>query len=245
MMAFFTTTIETAQAIVQAGFTDRHEEAGRRGVWMNDQTPHTGHVLEGEVTLALEVPDDLFKQYEVTNAAQQIARSGATEGWRLALIPAVALNRLDKPRPFVSVIIDAEELARRVAHGKGDHCVDFVTGAIVRAEDCPEAETGEGRPALAQRKRFIRIPTLDDSWRQEKDSLNEADRGAKGLAGTVKERSDYREWCEYLNQEMASENVAMRWLASLRPSRVVGLFEEGLGVTNVYDPLKGAWVEAM
>jgi hypothetical protein len=58
--------------------------------------------------------------------------------------------------------IDINSLGYELSSGCGDKCVDFQTGVIVSAQDCPEAEIGEGRPGLKQGKRFIRIPSLDE-----------------------------------------------------------------------------------
>jgi hypothetical protein len=162
----------------------------------------------------------------------------------------------------VRVGIDIEELAGELRHGKGDRCLDFETGAIVRAEDCPEQATGEGRPALRQGKRFIRIPTFDDMCRADKERLDEMDWGdyedatellpedpeAEEVRRALEplfdaEDPDYREASEQLNGDVAAEGVALRWVASLRPSFAVGWLHEGIGITFVYDPERGGWVD--
>src|SRR5262249_42869601 len=66
----------------------------------------------------------------------------------------------DKPR---SIVIELDELGQELVCGNADKCVDFQTGAIVRLADCPERDSGEGRPALRRGKRLIRIPTLDEA----------------------------------------------------------------------------------
>jgi hypothetical protein len=162
----------------------------------------------------------------------------------------------------VKVVINSEELALRIAFGQSDYCVDFQTGAIVPSSGCPEQDTGDGRPALHQGKRFIRIPAFDelqqefkaryDEWEQgdyeDSTELLPGDASAGEMRGNLAPRLEaarqdpgYREWAQALHGDMAAEAAAMRWIAILRPSCLVGWYEEGIGVTQVYDPASGEW----
>jgi len=167
---------------------------------------------------------------------------------------------------FVGIIVNGEQLALALASGSGDKCLDFVTGSIVPASECPEKDIGEGRPGLRKGKRFIRIPNLDeictewkaryDDWEygdyKDNDELlpqtDEAEEVREMLWPWVEhvgQQPKYQEWCKWLNAELSKEATALRWIANLRPAVMVGWSEEGLGVTSVYDPAVKEWVDAM
>jgi hypothetical protein len=67
---------------------------------------------------------------------------------------------------FVRFKVVIQELSQEpsdaLAHGKGGLCLDLTTRDSVSASGCPDAETGEGRPALGQGKRFVRIPSVEE-----------------------------------------------------------------------------------
>jgi hypothetical protein len=86
MRVYFTTTVARAEAIFRDGFTDLLE-----GVWFADRQLDINDGFEGDVTLCVDVADDLFRQYEWTDHRL---------GYRHALIPAEVLNRLDKPQIY-------------------------------------------------------------------------------------------------------------------------------------------------
>jgi hypothetical protein len=48
--------------------------------------------------------------------------------------------------------------------GQSNEYLDFETGKIVPASECPAEETGQGRAALHEGKRFIRIPAFDEAY---------------------------------------------------------------------------------
>jgi hypothetical protein len=167
---------------------------------------------------------------------------------------------------FEGIVVNGAQLAQAIAYGKGDKCLDFNAGGIVPATDCPATDIGEGRPALKRGKRFIRIPTLDelceelkaryDDWEsgdyEDDDELlpNNPDAEAvrellKPVIEAVRQDPGYQEYCEHLHQDLAAEETALHWIASLRPSVMVGWFEDGLGVTRVYDPAEKNWVDAV
>jgi hypothetical protein len=183
------------------------------------------------------------------------------------------------------VDIDITELGLQLREGHGDKCLDFQTGTIVLAKDCSEVDSGEGRPALLQGKRFIRIPTLDEAYceiltdntkrdyraaeeeferfKVERESLKAqlspearevieaADAAFEAHIESMPEgaqkdalratRSDpssilseeERERDKIVREEISAETVALRWIASLRPSFGVGWMDRVLGLRAI------------
>lgn len=169
-------------------------------------------------------------------------------------------------KEFKGIMIDGEQLASVLAYGNGERCLDFTTGKIVLADECPEAQTGDGRIALSQGKRYIRIPVFDeirdelkaryDDWEfgdyeDNEELLPDNPEASKvreilgPLLDAEREPPEYKEWCDDMHSDLAAEESAFRWIASLRPTVMVGWFEDGLGVTQVYDPDQKEWVDAM
>lgn len=136
--------------------------------------------------------------------------------------------------------IDGCEPGCQLADGKGDRCLDLETGAIVPMEGCQPHETGEGRPALQQGKRFVRIPTFDELHQEFKARYDEMEKEAAKDDASIPRTRDYREWADFLNGEFAAEECAIRWIASLRPDRLVAWVDDDV-VTQVYDPATGKW----
>src|SRR5262245_35647667 len=91
MRVYFTTTVPAADSILRDGFTDTHEEFGMRGVYASTAPLGANDGFGGDVTLCLEVPVDSFRVYDVSDGVMR------ESGYRLALIPAVALNSLGPP----------------------------------------------------------------------------------------------------------------------------------------------------
>jgi hypothetical protein len=94
MRTYWTTTVPVAEAIWQVGWTDRYEEFGMRGVFMATIPLDANDGFDGEVTLCLDVPEDVFGKYDVTDGLME------KSGYRLALIPAGELNRLGLPQVY-------------------------------------------------------------------------------------------------------------------------------------------------
>jgi hypothetical protein len=130
--------------------------------------------------------------------------------------------------------IDISELGYVLTSSESDHCLDFKTGAIVPRDACPDEDTGEGRPALRQGKRYIVIPANDEAYREIEERYDLP-------------RGDCRNPTmeEFLDRENSVEVLALNWIACLRPSFVVECVEEGLGITMVYNPESGKWEKAM
>ena len=170
------------------------------------------------------------------------------------------------PKQFEGIIVDGEQLAQEISSGKGDKCLDFVTGNLIPIDQCVQEGIGEGRPGLQQDKRYIRIPNLDEASTEMKARYDDWENGdyqdntdlmpnnpkaaeiremLKPLLEAVSKTPEYKEWCEVLHEDLAAKNSAMRWIASLRPKVMVGWKEEGLGVTHVYVPAVQSWVDSM
>jgi hypothetical protein len=93
MRVYFTTTVACTDVIFRDGFTDLHEFGEVAGAWVADRQLDISDGFEGDVTLCLEVADDLFERYEW-------AEDGGGPGHRSALIPAAVLNRLGPPQVY-------------------------------------------------------------------------------------------------------------------------------------------------
>jgi hypothetical protein len=74
----------------------------------------------GDVTLCLDVPEDVFDKYDVTDDLMK------SSGYRLALIPADELNRLGKPQVYDHFYIDSSrrELLHAADIWENDGSVD-------------------------------------------------------------------------------------------------------------------------
>jgi hypothetical protein len=91
---FFTTTVSTADAIFRDCFTDIYEFSGCEGVCFADRQLDVNDGFEGDVTLCMDAPDEVFERHEVIE-------DGAPPGYgRRALIPAVVLNQIGKPKVY-------------------------------------------------------------------------------------------------------------------------------------------------
>jgi hypothetical protein len=94
MRIFHRTAKNIAAAILVDGFTDNEEkylsDFAWRGVWVSDRPPCADQV-SGNALLSLEIPAELFAEYEWL----QDEDSG-----RGSLIPATILNRYGRPQPI-------------------------------------------------------------------------------------------------------------------------------------------------
>jgi hypothetical protein len=168
-------------------------------------------------------------------------------------------------KEFKGIIVNGEQLTLALWRGKGEDCLDFITGSIVPASECPEGDIGEGRPALKRGKRYIRLPALEeirqelkaryDNWEQgdyeDNDDLLPQRPEAQEIRELLRpdldaigQDPDYQESCDFLHEELAAEEAAQRWIASLRPTVMVGWAEDLLGVLLVYYPDVREWVYA-
>jgi hypothetical protein len=86
--------VEHTEAIWRDGWADLYEEFGMKGVYFTTQPLDTNDGSDGDVILCLDVPDEVFKQFDATSESQQAS------GYRMALIPADALNRIGKPQVY-------------------------------------------------------------------------------------------------------------------------------------------------
>jgi hypothetical protein len=93
MRAFFTTTVRRADDIFRSGFTNLYEFGGINGVCFTDRQLDARDGFVGEVTLYLEIPDDVFSRWEWVE-------DGGGLGLRLSLIPADVLNQLGRPQVY-------------------------------------------------------------------------------------------------------------------------------------------------
>jgi hypothetical protein len=145
----------------------------------------------------------------------------------------------------VDIGIDGEELGRALSYRQSNRCLDFATGAIVPIENCPEYERGEGRAALRNGKRFIRIPVLDELRLELKAQYDKYDRADleddDSLSPQDEESLQIR---ELANRILAEEETALAWIRSLEPNLWIGWVEDDLGVTQVWDPEKREWFDA-
>ncbi len=90
MRVFHTTDKETAQNILLDGFTDNEEEPGIR----LDDRPINEVGLAGDTALELEIPQDLFNEYNCT----------APGYWMIstARVPARIVNQYGPPKIYES-----------------------------------------------------------------------------------------------------------------------------------------------
>jgi hypothetical protein len=92
MRVYLTTTVATADAIFRDGWTNLHEDCGKVGVHLADAQLGPNDGFCGPLTLCLDVPEDMFRRYEVEEAGL---------GYRYAIVPAEALNGLGvKPQVY-------------------------------------------------------------------------------------------------------------------------------------------------
>jgi hypothetical protein len=71
-----------------------HREAGYEGVILATRPLEANDGFDGPLTLCLELPDDVFREYDVTDEIQE------RMGYRIAMVPADVLNRLGKPQIY-------------------------------------------------------------------------------------------------------------------------------------------------
>lgn len=91
MRCFLTTKVERTNEIWREGFRDLHQQFGRQGVWFADEQLDVNDGFEGDITICLEIPEDVFEEYEVDDPIHDC---------RQALIPAEVLNKLGKPQVY-------------------------------------------------------------------------------------------------------------------------------------------------
>jgi hypothetical protein len=92
MRVFFTTAAGMTRAILRHGFRDEYKEGDLRGVWFADQPLGANEGFAGDVTLCVEVPEDVFAHYQWVEEPPI--------GYRRSLLPAAVLNRLGPPQIY-------------------------------------------------------------------------------------------------------------------------------------------------
>jgi hypothetical protein len=149
----------------------------------------------------------------------------------------------------VRIGIVIQDLGAALASGKGDHCLDLETGDVVRTAGCPEGETGEGRPALRTGKRFVRIPAFDElsqefKRRLDNEQVPQDKAWVRSEVENSADRDEFLGWFDFLRQEGAEQEVALRWVASLRPDFKLAMVDESdAELLYLYDPGAGRWVD--
>lgn len=91
---YYTTDLERTRHIFASGWCDWYAEFGMEGVYLATNPLDVNDGFAGDITLCLDVPEDLFRQYDVTDEPQEAS------GYRMALVPAAELNRLGKPQVY-------------------------------------------------------------------------------------------------------------------------------------------------
>jgi hypothetical protein len=92
MRIFHSTAIANVAVILREGFKDNEEkylsDFAWRGVWVSDRSVHL-HGGPGYALLTLEIPSELFEEYE------WVQEDAAYRG---SLVPATILNRYGPPQ---------------------------------------------------------------------------------------------------------------------------------------------------
>jgi hypothetical protein len=87
MRAFCNTSVADCREIFNGGFTNLHSVGGVAGVLLADRQLDCNDAVDGDVTLCLDVPQEVFATYACD-----------APGYRAAIVAADVLNGLDKPR---------------------------------------------------------------------------------------------------------------------------------------------------
>lgn len=160
--------------------------------------------------------------------------------------------------PIQNLRIIIQHLGRNLASGKGNYFLDCKTGKMLDFKELTgkEAECGEGRPAVAQGKRFIRIPSLDEMYAELKKQVDnveapEDEAFARFELFSKKDRADFLEFCDFMRGEQAEGEMALRWISSLRPPFQVEMMDELTEdepddpcILGRYDPGSHKWSDA-
>ena len=145
--------------------------------------------------------------------------------------------------------IDGEHLATTVGESESNMCLDTESGRLLSKSACPDDETGYGRPAVKDGKRYIIIPSLDELVQEGVWQGHQMEKRAEQEAQEeVRLDSDpaYREFSNTCIEMNAMEMIARNWLATLQlPSRIAWI-DTALGGINgnilmVYDSTEGEW----
>jgi hypothetical protein len=90
MRVYFTTTVARSRETLKSGFTDLYAFGDQRGVWVGREPLDINDGFEGDVVLCLDVPDDVFERYEMSETRPDTGQWFQTGR---AIIPAAVLNR--------------------------------------------------------------------------------------------------------------------------------------------------------
>jgi hypothetical protein len=103
----------------------------------------------------------------------------------------------------------------RALMGTHPFCLDLTTGAVVPAAGCPQEETGEGRPALQQGKRFLRLPALDEAFlefvERGEQAEGEAERKFLNKDYPKGTSDDWSAWCAAVRDEIKATCPPEEW----------------------------------
>jgi hypothetical protein len=97
MRVYVTVTVPQTEAIFQSGWADLYtfeHEPHPRGVYVSTQPLGANDGFLGEVTLCLDVPEEVFAEYDCTDEVN------LNDGYRMAFIPAAALNAIGRPQVY-------------------------------------------------------------------------------------------------------------------------------------------------
>jgi hypothetical protein len=99
------------------GFEDCYEESGQTDVYFATTQLDINDGVEGDVTLCLDIPDEIFDEFECTDEIQEAS------GYRFALIPTPVLNRLGPPQVYDHYYAGSSrrELLTSIRHWGDDH----------------------------------------------------------------------------------------------------------------------------
>jgi hypothetical protein len=167
------------------------------------------------------------------------------------------MNEVWQSEPGKPLRIIIQNLGRILAEGEGKFYLDLKTGKILRFEELVgrEAEAGEARPAVKQGKRFIRIPAWDELFMELKTQRDKAERDRdEKFANNIlppSQREDFLQYSDEIREEQTQGNMALNWIASLRPPFPVEMVDE-MGefgsahstdedIVCRYDPESGTW----
>jgi len=93
LRVYFTTTVPEARKIIRDGFTDLWTFGDQQGVWVGNRPLDMNDGFEGDVTLAVTIPAEVFSGFE---ASETDPADPTGERWfktGRAIIPAEVLNQ--------------------------------------------------------------------------------------------------------------------------------------------------------
>ena len=95
MRVYCATTISQVRVIFRDGWTDLDTELGMDGVYVSPNKLDINDGAGGNVTLCVDIPEQLFDRFEVTPKVER-----EILGVQLAVVPAAELNKIGKPQVY-------------------------------------------------------------------------------------------------------------------------------------------------